>query len=80
MAKRATAGPPAVRCPQDVVLLGVTPTIYKRLPEHGADIEEVPDVHTLAGTPVWRLQAEVRPQDCKDGRSPGSVMQILIIA
>lgn len=70
-AKRATAGPPAVR-PQEAVLLKATPTIYKRLPEHGADTEEVPDVHTLAGTPVWRLQAEVRLKDCKDGRSPGS--------
>lgn len=80
VAKRATAGPPAVCCPQEVVLLGVTPTIYKGLPERGAGIEEVPDVHTLAGTSVRRLQAEVRPQDCKDGRGPGSVMQILIIA
>ena len=80
VAKRATAGPPEVRCPQEVVLFGVTPTIYKGLPERGAGVEEVPDVHTLAGTPVWRLQAEVRLQDCKDGMGPGSIMQILIIA
>ena len=59
--------PPTHKDPP-IFVLNILAIIYKGLPEPGLGIVEVSDYFCLAGTHVWRLQADVRLQGCRDGR------------
>ena len=54
--------------PVEVFVLNILAIIYKDLPEPGFGIVEASDHFPLAGTHVWRLQADVRLQGYRDGR------------
>lgn len=63
-----TTGPHAILCTLEIVALSSAAAIYKGLTEPGLGVVEVSDNFGLAGTCIWRLQAEVRLLGCRDGR------------
>ena len=65
--KGLNTAPPTHKDPP-IFVLNILAVIYKGLPEPGLGIVEVSDCFCLAGTHVWRLQADVRLQGCRDGR------------
>ena len=68
-----TAGPHKVLPHLEIFVLSIAATIYKGLAEPGLGVVEVPDDFGLAGTRVWRLQAE---DSCRAAGMGGPLGQI----